>query len=564
MAAPTNISAATAVDVGTLPASITQTVDDSGTTYSVWYSLTTGASDVVISVLGYGDAAVYLPKVSVYLGPVGAPVIYSTFSLIGPNLAIQFPVTPSTTYYLKFTTNAVDPSPAVLHLAVKTFAQQAVPEGALAVNDDADDFPLAILSPTDGSVLKFVTPFPAGEAGDILTNGITAWQVNSSAEVSLYDATFSLITTLSGLDAASNFGILRTCLGTQRFWVATVSGGIRRARSIAADGTLGTEHQLTAIATVGAIAASNDESLLYHVPNTTNGAVRVWDLLTDTASTDLVAGRVGYQTADILVLSDDTLLVSYIKTSATIDVEVIHYSAAGATLHTYNFGSAHLFPGSTLPRLAYGQDDSSFWIWTHPSGGNSGKSQFQEIEVSSGSALRSFLKREYELGVYQGTATATPDAFFGHSFSCPFVVLRSSSPPTPPDNDLNGPGGLEILRDSGRLVSSPIRRVRITPHVFDKNQRIFTRRLELLTAPGQATTSGQGSDPIITLHVSNDGGETYPIQRTLTTGQLGQYLHRCYTHQLGQARDRVYKFICTDPVTSVWIAVDVEIEEGTN
>ncbi len=564
MAAPTNITAATAVVISSLPYSITQQVDFAGTTYDVWYSYTATVNDTELSIFGFGDLTTYQPEVSVFTGPASLPVAY-LFTLIGPNLSIQVPVAQGTEYFFKFTTNAANPSPAVLTLAVKSFSQQSTPVGSIAINDDSEGFPLVIRSATTGDVIRFVHPFPDGEAADILASGVSCWHDLSDSELVIFDHSFTEIATIPSVNLNSLMGTLRTCLGTQRFWFCyTTAGPVRNARYVTDDGTLGTAHVLTGIGDVQAIAVSNDESILYSANSASGDPIKQWDLVNDVAMSNLVAGVAPYFISDILVLDDDSIVAMYSRSAfATFGAKAIRYDAAGATLNTYDFGSDQDFPAGTLPRLAYATDSDSFWAWTHPFS-TQGISLFQQVRVSDGTILTSLPVQEYETGVYNSDATATPSASYGNSFSCPFLILRTTVGPVPPDVDLNGPGGLDILRAQGKLVVSPIRRVRITPHVFDKNQRIFTRRLELLTAPGKATVTGQGEDPVIALHVSNDGGETYPIQRTLTTGRLGAYTHRCYTHQLGAPRDRVYKFISTDPVTSVWIDVDMDIDEGLN
>src|SRR6187402_317415 len=125
MPAPTNVSALLATDLGTLPASVTQTVDFGGTTYTVWYKFTPDTTGVV-SVFGYGDASVYKPDTRVYLGPASAPVAYLNVAA-GDNQPILFPVTGGVEYFLRFQTNIGNPTPASLAIAA-----QMAPTGELA------------------------------------------------------------------------------------------------------------------------------------------------------------------------------------------------------------------------------------------------------------------------------------------------------------------------------------------------------------------------------------------------------------------------------------------------
>src|SRR5688500_16232274 len=104
MPAPTNTSATTATDLGTLPASVSQNVHDSGTTYEVWHKFTAPAGVTVVGVFGFGDLTTYRPTIRPYNGPAGAPT--ALLSIGAENKPIQFPVTPGTEYFLKCTPNA--------------------------------------------------------------------------------------------------------------------------------------------------------------------------------------------------------------------------------------------------------------------------------------------------------------------------------------------------------------------------------------------------------------------------------------------------------------------------
>jgi hypothetical protein len=81
--------------------------------------------------------------------------------------------------------------------------------------------------------------------------------------------------------------------------------------------------------------------------------------------------------------------------------------------------------------MAYALDNpNSFWIWEHLTGADDGLSKFSNIKCSDGSTITTFTIREFEDGAYNGIATATPDASFGPSFSCPFFILPVAAPTT--------------------------------------------------------------------------------------------------------------------------------------
>ena len=427
MPAPTNISAASATDLGTLPASVSQDTHDSGTTYAVWYRYTAIDDDVVVGVFGYGSASIYTPRVTVYTGPASSPVAY--LNIGGTNKPIQVPVTPGETYYFRFQQfGAANPTPAVLTLEVESFAQQSVPVGSIAVNDDTTGFPLAIMDGTTGDVIRFVQPFPAGEAGDILIDGTVLVEDIDDDDLKLYDDQLNQIAAIPYLPSPA----LRACHGTNRFWVAAeqTSPDPVLANYVTDAGALGPTHTLTGITRMDCIAASNDETILYLSATAgANLSIRRWDLVGNVELSPLAAAVTNYITQDILVLADDTILASYIKTSATINVQVRRYNAAGTLLNTYDLGSAFSFPSTTLPRLAYAIDNpDSFWIFAHRSSPNIGISRFLNIEISGGATLATVDATEYERGTYVATATPTPTARFGNSFSCPFWITRTTFP----------------------------------------------------------------------------------------------------------------------------------------
>src|SRR5690349_6391065 len=102
MSAPTNTSASSAIDLGTLPASVTQNVFDAGTTYQVWYFYTAQPNDTVLSLWGYSSnfpvvaSNDYFVETYVYTGPASLPVLL-TSNAGRAQRPMQLPVTPGTT-----------------------------------------------------------------------------------------------------------------------------------------------------------------------------------------------------------------------------------------------------------------------------------------------------------------------------------------------------------------------------------------------------------------------------------------------------------------------------------
>lgn len=84
--------------------------------------------------------------------------------------------------------------------------------------------------------------------------------------------------------------------------------------------------------------------------------------------------------------------------------------------------------------------------------------------------------------------------------------------------------------------------------VYAQNRIAIHRRFELKVTAGQGTATGQGSNPLCTLHISDDGGNTYRAKPTRELGKMGEYEKRAYWQGLGSSRERVYRVDFSDPV----------------
>jgi hypothetical protein len=557
MPAPTNTAATTATVIASLPYDVVQTgIHDAGTTYTVWYTYTAVSPEVVIGVFGFGDLTTYRPSVAVFTGPASAPVQLLSFVGI-QNRAIQVPVTAGTQYFFRFSPNAGNPTPATLTLNVQTAPADAAIPGALIVNDDSEGYPLAILSSTTGEVVRFVSPFPNGEAGDTLANGTMLFEDFGNDNLRVYDNTFTLIATLQDLDYLSPR--IRTCLGGNCFFVGSQTNPVQVKVVTSAGAFEATEYTLTGITSLMALAASNDRTILYHSDDAAASPLRRWDLVGGAALSDLAAGIANRFIVDILVLSDNTIIFSSVTSTAVADqVRIKIYSAAGALLQDIDLGTT-AFPAGTFPRLAYAVDDpASFWVWTHTSPSSTGVSRFRNVRVSDGAVLATVDATEYEVGAYQPTAeTATPAARFGNSFSCPFMVYRSSSgtsggfpgPPGGPGFPSSGPGVPGIPS----TTIYPIRRLRRAPHISDEQVRIRHHAFQLDLEAGLGLTTGQGDDPQLMLRWSDDGGHSWSVEYWVSAGKKGEYRRRAIWRRLGMSRDRVYEVTISDPVRCTWI-----------
>jgi hypothetical protein len=417
MPAPTNISAATATDLGTLPASVSQNVHDAGTTYTVWYKYTPATSQM-IGVFGFGDLVTYRPTVTVFTGTGSTAV-----GIAVQNRPVQVYVNGGFTYWFRFVSNGGNPSPAVLLIEAEAFTPEAIPAGAILVNDDTDGGPGAIVSSVDGDdyhVYDYISPFPAGESGDVLRSTGRVLMEDQTGDLERYDVN---LTTLGSVAVAmsGSTDLIRANQALDQWFVGIPT--VASIQIVNADGTLGSLHTLPTTG-LTAITASNDGSIIYNAGQggSVSAPIKRWLTGSSVMDTDLVAGVSGYKVTSMLTLEDDSIVALYSEDASPHDTYAVRYSAAGATVQTYSITSA---ASSLAPRLTHAMDLDSFWVWFHDTS-TPGESTFREYAIG-GTLLRSVNHIDYSNGSYQGSETATPISRFGVSPSCPFVVLGAGT-----------------------------------------------------------------------------------------------------------------------------------------
>ena len=555
---PTNTSAATATAIGGLPESVSQNVHEGGTTYTVWYRYTAVDDDVWIGAWAFGDLVTYRPTLSVWTFPSGAPVSY--LGIQGENVPVQIPVTGGTTYYFKIEPNSGNPSPAVVALALERGPQDAVPIGSIAVPDDTDGFPVVFVHGTTGAILQALHPFAAGEAADILDTGVVAMANAWDVTIEVYSPTLAPLATLPFPGASESFGFIRAHRSSGTFYVGDGTTG--DVRTVTAAGAFGPTTWTTGAGALIAVAPDGAATTLYY-SDTSDNKVKRWNLSTNTTAGDFQPYLPGTQATDLLVLSTGTILVSYTTTST---VDVVAYNAAGTVLHTYAF-TGLAAPFGTVSRLASAVDDpASFWLWTHHFAADlasHGLSKFRNIRVSDGAVLTTLDTTEFETGIHQPPAEVDP-VRFGHSFSCPFWVTRTVIPPGPGWEDPDPPGPTPAPVPAHTIDERLLRRLRRAPHVNHEHKRVFFRSFELDLERGQGLVTGQGEDPLITLRLSRDGGQTWGQPIPMHAGRLGAYTQRVLARRLGVARDTVFEVTVSDPVAWSLVGAWLDLEPGTS
>lgn len=115
---------------------------------------------------------------------------------------------------------------------------------------------------------------------------------------------------------------------------------------------------------------------------------------------------------------------------------------------------------------------------------------------------------------------------------------------------------------TGAQAQMSIVRDRICPHVWNANKRVIYNRLEFEMDRGMGLDGGvYGSDPVILLRWSNDGGNTWGTEQQVPVGQIGQFSKRVLINRLGYGRDRVFWVRCADPVYWSFVAAMLDVQE---
>lgn len=411
----TNLTWETSEDLGTaieFSGSGIANVNDA--TYDRWYKWTPAVSSVV-GIWFFSDVAVGTYRPSVQMYTVSGSVVSIGNMLEAVNVPFQLPTVAATSYYFKVATNG-NFNPAAFTYDFLGAPTSQISVGSILINDDSTGLPGAIISPTTGEIINFVRDMAAGETGDILrASGVMALYDFGSSSIIVYDVDFDIIATIAGHSVEPE---IRANIGQNRFYIAKDNGATHTISMILPDGTVsGTTYTMT-ITNIKPFAVTNDGLYALHSDGITTGqAIKKWDLINATALADFAPGIVGYRSNDILILSDNTVLISFFK-NATNEFVIRYYDSLGNQLNEYNIGLSTR-ASSIAPRLSYGLDDASFYVFWHP---DFSTNRIQQINTTTGAVLSTLDNPEFEFATWAGTETATPPRF-GSSNSCPFMVL---------------------------------------------------------------------------------------------------------------------------------------------
>lgn len=93
-----------------------------------------------------------------------------------------------------------------------------------------------------------------------------------------------------------------------------------------------------------------------------------------------------------------------------------------------------------------------------------------------------------------------------------------------------------------------LQRYLYTVPVFKEKMRGTFDSIWLDIDSGIGLTSDQGSDPQISMQYSDDGAKTWSQERALSMGKIGEYKTQIIWRRCGLSRERIIKFLISDPV----------------
>jgi hypothetical protein len=433
MAPPANASFATAVTIGVFPFIFTQSdINDAGTNFTVYYRFIAPAGSKTIGAWGFSGniGAGYRPRIRPYDGPAGAPV--QVLGIDGQNIPVVFPVVAGNEYFLEFLKNVNTAGPEHIDINVQVGPTESVITGDIAVNDDGPGFPAIIQSPSvNFHTRRYFNDVAASDEGNILYPSKEILIVDSTSinPYHLYDYNFNLLNSYASIGDGSGTPRLSADHGANKWYVGDsgTGGGTKARFATITNQVMSAPVSLSANSGMTCLAGNNDNTILYWsgLNTSENTPVRRWDIVGGVALTDLAAALVNYANEDIIVLADDTILISYFKSTVARDLFVRRYNAAGTILNTYSFGGT---ASSLSPKIARALDNpNSFWVWTQDITGGARISTFRNIKVSDGTTLATVTHGMYSVGIYSGNETATPSARFGNSDSCSFWIMEAGT-----------------------------------------------------------------------------------------------------------------------------------------
>jgi hypothetical protein len=215
------------------------------------------------------------------------------------------------------------------------------------------------------------------------------------------------------------------------------------------------------------------------------------------------------------------------------------YTPERISTHAVEYAISQYSTISDAQAWTYQEHGHSFYVLTFPTAGAT-----WVYDVASGTW--------HERGAWNGS-TFTTLPVYGHCFAWGLHLTQDATTGTVYRMSTS------IYSDGGGRV---LRRLRRAPHVFNENKRIAYDKFELHVEAGLGLSTGDGSDPQISLRWSDNGGQTWSNYQTRSLGALGAYSQRAIWRRLGTARDRVFEVSCSEPIPLRIIDAYLDIRPG--
>ena len=115
-----------------------------------------------------------------------------------------------------------------------------------------------------------------------------------------------------------------------------------------------------------------------------------------------------------------------------------------------------------------------------------------------------------------------------------------------------------IYTEDGRVITGEI----VSATVFNDFDRFAIREVILVMENGVGLPEPQqGSNPLVEMDVSTDGGKTWTVKREVSFGKEGEYLTQVTWKNVGHGRSFIFRFRITDPVPRVIVGAYYQLPE---
>lgn len=103
--------------------------------------------------------------------------------------------------------------------------------------------------------------------------------------------------------------------------------------------------------------------------------------------------------------------------------------------------------------------------------------------------------------------------------------------------------------------------IRTTAPIVQDFKFLGIDRLELRCESGNAPATGLGSDPMISMRYSADGGRTWSNEQARSLGQIGEYGKRIIWNRLGSGAEWEFEFTVVAPIKWAIVSASIDVAE---